>query len=117
MRKGKLIIALLAAAFTLFAQDSKEERRQLRIEEYTERLNLTPNQTAELKELRESLKPELKAIKMDPSKSRSEKMRAHADVIEKRENEIAQILTAEQMAELKRIKSERKEMFQQRKRN
>ncbi|MEP0272825.1 hypothetical protein [Ekhidna sp.] len=109
MRKTALIIGLMVAANILFAQgkrDAMKEKAQVKIEEYKDRLNLTPDQVAELKKMRESTKPEIEAIRNDESKSRSEKMRAHADVVEKREMEVAKILNEDQMAELKVIKKE-----------
>ena len=96
MQKLTLIIGLLVAANILFAQGKREQMREkaeVKIEEYKERLNLTEDQVADLKELRESIKPELEAIRKDESKSRSEKMRAHADIIEKQEEDTANLYT------------------------
>lgn len=117
MKKLMLIVGLLVAANILFAQgrrDAMNEKAEIRIEEYKERLNLDEDQLKELKALKESIKPELDAIRNDESKARSEKMRAHADLVEKRETEVARILNDEQMAELEVIKKEMREKMEKR---
>lgn len=109
MKKLTLIIGLLVAGNILYAQDRRQEIRgkvEVKIEEYKERLNLSEDQVTDLKKLRESMKPELDELRNDDEKSRSEKMRAHADIIEKREAEVAKILNQEQLAELEVIKNE-----------
>jgi len=67
-----------------------------------------------LKKMRESMKPELEAIQNDDTKSRSEKMRARADIMEKQEKEVARILDEEQLAELEVIKKEIRENVDER---
>ncbi|WP_424963491.1 hypothetical protein [Ekhidna sp.] len=117
MKKLTLIIGLLVAVNILFAQNRREavrEKAEVKIEEYKERLNLTESQTADLKKLRESMKPELEAIRNDDSKSRSDKMRAKADIVEKQEKEVAKILNDEQLAELEVIKKEVRENVEKR---
>lgn len=112
MKKLTLIIGLLTAASILVAQEKRDAIRgkaEVKIEEYKERLNLTENQIDELKKMREGLKPELDAIREDEAKSRSEKMRAHADLIEKQEKEVTKILDDEQLSELEVIKKEIRE--------
>ncbi|WP_436515445.1 hypothetical protein [Ekhidna sp. To15] len=108
MRKLALIIGLLVAGNVLFAQDQKpgKERPPVKIEEYKERLKLTESQLAELKNMRESLRPELEAIRKDDSKSRSERMEARAEVMKRQESQVAEILDDEQEAELKEIHRE-----------
>jgi len=118
MRKLSLIIGLIAAANILFAQDRREmarEKAEVRFEEYKDRLNLTDDQLTELKQVKADMKPEMEALKNDESLSRSDKMRAHADLIEKREAEVAEILDDEQLAELAVIKEEIKANKQRRK--
>ncbi len=109
MKKITLLIGLLVAVNILLAQDRREaarEKAKVKIEEYKERLELTEDQIAELKKLREGAKPELEAIRNDDSKSRSEKMRAQADIMENQEAEVAKILNEDQLAELEVIKKE-----------
>ena len=109
MKKITLLIGLLVAVNILFAQDRREamkEKAKVKIEEYKERLELTDNQVADLKKLREEAKPELEAIRKDESKSRSEKMRARADIMENQEKEISNILNEDQLAELEVIRKE-----------
>lgn len=93
----------------LLAQDHKgpeKDRPHVKIEEYKERLKLTESQVAELKKMRESLKPELEAIRKDESKSRSEMMEARAEIMKRQENRVAEILDDDQEAELKEIHRE-----------
>ena len=118
MRKLSLIIGLIAAVNILFAQEGREmarEKAEVRFEEYKDRLNLTDEQLADLKQVKEDMRPEMEALKNDESLSRSDKMRAHADLIEKREAEVAEILDDEQLAELAIIKEEVKANKQRRK--
>lgn len=116
MRKLALIIGLAVAGNIVFAQDQKEPRREreVRIEKFKERLQLTDDQVEELKSMRESLKPEFKAIAEDDSKPRSEKMVARAAVVKKQEDQVAEILNDEQEAELEVIKGEIKEKMEKR---
>ncbi len=117
MKKITLLIGLLVAVNILFAQDrrgSAKEKAKIKIEEYKSRLELTEDQLADLKKLREEAKPELEAIRKDESKSRSEKMRARAEIMENQENEVASILNEEQLAELEVIKKEVRESVQKR---
>lgn len=117
MKKLALIIGLMVAVNVLFSQERREEMRdrmEMKIEEYKDRLNLTNDQVTDLKKVRESMKPELEALRADESKSRSDKMRAHADLIDKREAEVAKILNKEQLAELEVIKKEMKEKHMER---
>lgn len=112
MQKLTLIIGLLVAANILFAQGKREQIREkavVKIEEYKERLNLSDKQVNDLKDLREEMKPEFEALKKDESKSRSDKMRLHADLIDKREARVEEILTDDQFAELQIIKKEVKQ--------
>lgn len=109
MRKLALIIGLLVAGNMLFAQDQKaddKEKPPVKIEEYKERLKLTETQLADLKQMRESLKPELEAIRKDEAKSRSERMEARATIMKKQEARVAEILDDKQEAELKEIHRE-----------
>lgn len=109
MRKLALIIGLLVAGNMLFAQDQKandKEKPLVKIEEYKERLKLTETQLADLKKMRESLKPELEAIRKDEAKSRSERMEARATIMKKQEARVAEILDDKQEAELKEIHRE-----------
>ncbi|WP_420316277.1 hypothetical protein [Ekhidna sp.] len=112
MRKLILIIGLLVAGNILLAQDKEDQirrKREAKIEEFKERLELSDEQIADLKQLREATKPKLDEIREDESKSRSDKMRAHADIIEQNEKEIAQILDEQQLQELEEIKGEIRE--------
>ncbi|MEQ8904794.1 hypothetical protein [Ekhidna sp.] len=112
MRKIALIIGLLVAGTIVLAQDKREElreKREIKIEEYRERLELSDAQISDLKKLRVDAKPQLDEIRNDTSKSRSDKMRALAAIMEKQEKEVAEILNDEQLTELEAIKKEVRE--------
>ena len=112
MKKVTLIIGILLATNILFAQGRREDAKgkaKAKIEEYKERLNLSDEQLADIKEIREKYKPEMQEIRNDEATSKSDKMRAAADVIEKQEAEMAELLTSEQQEEWKEIRAEIKE--------
>lgn len=111
MKRLTLVIGLILAAGILFAQEGKPERKQrreVRIEAYKDRLQLTDEQIASLKEVREEIKPKMKALRETGADSRAEMMRAQADLIEQHEAQVAAILSEDQLAELKVIQEERK---------
>ena len=115
MKKTLLLLGILVAANILFAQEEKiRERAEVKIEEYKERLNLSEEQLEQIKELKEKYKPEYKAIAEDESMNRSDKMRARADLFDKREAEMETILDEEQMTELKVIRKEVKANIKER---
>ena len=122
MKKFTLIVGILVAANILYAQGNQgrmRERAQVKIEEHKQRLNLTEAQIADLKQLKEEMKPQLEKIREDASLSKSDKMRAHADLLDERSAEVEKILNDEQLAELEVIKKEvheqRKERMEKRK--
>ena len=109
MKKFTLIIGILVAANVLNAQGRKEkvrEKVEIKIAEHKERLNLTEDQVGDLKKLREEMKPQLEEIRKDESLSRSDKMRAHADLLDERDAELEKILDEDQLAELDEIRKE-----------
>ena len=109
MKRFTLIIGILVAANILYAQNRREkvrDRAELKIEEYKVRLNLTDEQVTDLQELREEMKPEFEEIKKNESLSRSDKMRAHADLLDERSTEVEKILDDTQLAEWEEIKKE-----------
>ena len=111
MKMKKLIVMLgvIVAAHIVTAQDANESsknRKEVKIEELKTRLDLTDEQVAQIKELREKYRPEIEAIKNDETKSRSDKMRATADIIDSREADMTQILNEQQMMEMKVIRQE-----------
>ncbi|MEQ9404833.1 MAG: hypothetical protein RIM99_14675 [Cyclobacteriaceae bacterium] len=113
MKKVILLLGVLVAANILAAQDTLTVK-EARGKNFKSRLGLTSEQEEQLKELRGKLRPELKSIREDDSKSRSEKLRALADVQEVKEKELSTILSGTQMAELKSIRSEVRENIRQR---
>lgn len=114
MKKLTLIIGIMVASNVLLAQDPETGKgpkgnKEAIIEKHKERLELSDEQVEQLRDLRESLKPEFESLKNNETLSRPDKMRAHADLIEKREAEVAKILTDSQLEELEKIKEENKE--------
>lgn len=103
----------------LVAQTREEARAkaEVKIEEYKERLNLSEEQVQQVKDLRTKYRPEFQSIRDDESKTKSDKMRARADLMDEREAELEEILDDEQMAELKVIRSEMRENAKARKEN
>ncbi len=114
MKKTILILGMLVAFNMLMAQNGKGQRARVRIEEYKERLNLSDEQTEQLKDLKSKYRPQFKAIREDESKSKSDKMRASADLMDERETELDAILDDKQMAELKVIRQEMRDKAKER---
>ena len=111
MKKLVLIIGLLAAVNISFGQERPDgppphERGMIKFEEYKDRLNLSDDQIDDLKSLKKKYHPEMEKIRTDEAMSRSDKMRAAADVMEKQEAEVAKILSEEQLTEWKAIHEE-----------
>ena len=118
MKKITLLLALLAFVNVLSAQSRREaakEKKEAKIEEYKDRLELSDLQMEEIKEVRMKYKPDLQEIRNDDSMEKSEKMRASADVIEQMEGDLAGVLTPSQLEEWKAIKKEVKENMENRK--
>ena len=117
MKKITLIIGILVAANLIYAQGKREkvrEKVQVKIAEHKERLNLTEDQLTELKDLKEEMKPQFEELRKDESLSRSDKMRAHADLLDEREAEFAKILDEDQLAELEEIREEVRSQLEER---
>ncbi len=115
MRKLIIMLGILVAANVLVAQDTQvDERVKNKKEEIKARLELTDEQAEQLKALREKYKPELKSIREDDTKSRSEKLRAVADLIDQKDADLQGILSQNQIAELSIIRNEMKVRRQER---
>jgi hypothetical protein len=115
MQKVMLFIGILMVGNIVMAQGKQQEkqRAEVKLEEYKERLNLSDEQIDQWKDLKEKYKPELKSIRSDESKSKADKMRAAADVIDKKEEELANILSENQFAELQIIRNEEKQKMKE----
>ncbi|MEP1095152.1 MAG: hypothetical protein ABJG78_08580 [Cyclobacteriaceae bacterium] len=108
MKKLIIVLGILVAANVLIAQDSEwlEERIESRRQAINDRLDLTDEQFEQLKELREKYRPEIQSIRTDESKTRSEKMRAVADLVDEKNSDLTGILSQNQMAELTVLRKE-----------
>lgn len=108
MKKLLLIIGILIAANVLLAQEEKStgDKAENFKEKLKNRLELTADQESQLKELRKKYGSELKSIRTDEEKLKSEKLYAAAAMMEKKESELASILSAKQLSELRTIKKE-----------
>lgn len=122
MKKITLIVSMLVLISMVSAQEPqgqkrgpKGDRAEMKIEKLQEHLELTDDQVADLKKLSEDMKPEFEEIRNDESLERPDKMRAHADLIEKRDAEVAKILTEEQLTKLEELKEKRKAKRKERK--
>lgn len=107
MKKLLILVGVLVAINCVSAQEGMHERRahaQKRIEVYKERLQLSDAQIESLQSLKEKHRPEMQQIREDESISRSDKMRATADLIDQHEKEMASILTDQQLEEWEVIK-------------
>lgn len=117
MKKITLIIGILIAANILYGQGKRDHMRQkaqVKIEEHKERLNLTEEQVADLKSLKEKMKPQFEEIRKDESLTKSDKMRAQADLLDERKEEVEKILDDEQLEELEKIRKEVQERREER---
>ena len=108
MKKLIIVLGILVAVNVLVAQEIEQEQEKSKIQEFKTRLNLTDTQADQLMDLREKYMPEMKSLRSDESKTRSEKMRAAADIIEQRESEMKKILSESQLKELSILKKERR---------
>ena len=107
MQKVILLIGLFLFGSVAFAQsETKKGRAENKIEKYKERLQLSDNQVSNLKEMREKYRSQLKEIRSDKSKNKADKMRATADVMDLRQEELATILSENQFTELQIIREE-----------
>lgn len=107
MKRLVIVLGILVAVNVLVAQEAEtSEKFKDKREEIKTRLNLSDEQAKQLKELREKYKPELKSIREDESKSRSEKMRIAADLMDQKDIDLQKILTQKQIAELSVIRNE-----------
>ncbi|MEP5611626.1 MAG: hypothetical protein ABJP45_05220 [Cyclobacteriaceae bacterium] len=114
MKKLIILLGILVAANVLAAQDSEQanERIESKRQEIKARLDLSDDQSEQLRELREKYRPEIQEIRTDETKTRNEKMRAVADLLDRKDADLQGILTQNQVAELTVM---RKEMYTRRK--
>lgn len=121
MKKLTLILGLILAAGILFAQQEgqkpRKQQREMNIEQLRERLNLSDEQFASLQAIHQEMQPKMQALRQDDSKSKAEKMRAQADLIEEREQKVAAILNQQQLTELRAMQAERREQVRERRKN
>lgn len=109
MKKLLVLVGVLVAINCVSAQEGMHERRahaQKKIEVYKERLQLSEAQIESLQALKQKHRPEMQQIRQDESISRGDKMRATADLIDQHEQEMASILSNEQLEEWEVIKKE-----------
>lgn len=108
MKKLIIVLGILVAANVVVAQDSEttNERVETRKKEIKDRLELTDEQAGQLQELREKYRPEVQSIRSDESKTKSEKLRAVADLVDQKNTDLQGILSQNQIAELSVIRKE-----------
>jgi len=114
MKKLIIVLGILVAVNVLVAQDNQQtnERFESKRHAIKARLDLTDEQSEQLSDLREKYRPEIQNIRTDESKTRSEKMRAMADLVDQKDAELQGVLTQNQVAKLAVV---RKKMHARRK--
>lgn len=110
MKKLILLLGIVVAGYAATAQQPKHGMdNPEKIEVFKEKLNLSDEQVDQMKALRKKHLEEMKAVKGDQSLSRADKMRKMADAVESHDEKLSEILTEEQMAELKTMREQRKQ--------
>lgn len=105
MKKFIILLGILVAANVLVAQE--RGRGEDRREELKQLLDLSDEQASQLEAVHQKYKPEFQNIKQDESITRSDKMRAAADLMDQREADVQSILTQDQFEKLTLIKQVR----------
>jgi acyl-CoA reductase-like NAD-dependent aldehyde dehydrogenase len=105
MKKIIIVLGILVAANVLVAQE--REMLERRKDDFKQLMNLSEGQSDQLEKLHEKYRPEFQNIRNDASKTKSEKLRESADLIDARNEELQNILSAEQYAKLEIIKEVR----------
>ena len=107
--KKILLLLVFAVSFNFissYGQDGAMLSEELNYEEYQDRLNLSEDQQKEIKAIQEKYKVDEDNLKQAKGMSRSEKASAYSDLLDKKNEEIAEVLTDEQEKELALIKEE-----------
>ena len=110
MKKLLIVVGILVAINCVSAQENSRmhDARKKKIAAYQDRLELTDAQIESLKSIHQNHKSEREKLRADESKSKSEKMRVAADLIDIRESEVATVLSNDQLAERNKIQEENK---------
>lgn len=108
MKKVAMALSLMLTLHLAATAQTSTTREQAteQIEAYKTRLNLTEEQTTQMKTILTKYRPEYQTIRKDTSKSQSEKLQAAEEVSKKQNEEVAAVLTEEQYTEWKKIQSE-----------
>ncbi|MEM9897238.1 MAG: hypothetical protein AAF789_12795 [Bacteroidota bacterium] len=113
MKKSAIIILTAFVTSWSFGQDLPNPRKgatkEERLVKLQEQLNLSTEQVNALKAVEEDLGPELKELRENKSMSKPDKMRAHADILERRKTKTEAILTDEQLAEWEVLREQMKD--------
>ena len=108
-----LMMGVVAAANVLVAQPSEQERKeraQAKMEEYKEQLQLSDEQVEALKTIRQEHKKALHDIRENEDLDKPDKLRAHADELEAREEKVKEVLSEEQYAQWVEIREQHDEI-------
>ncbi|MEM9340245.1 MAG: hypothetical protein AAGA66_16035 [Bacteroidota bacterium] len=107
MKKVVLLVGMFIAVNISIAQNVNNKWIvQVKILEFTERLDLSDEQTNQIKKLNRKYWPQFKAAKEGETKTQKEKNQARSAIMNEREVELETILDEKQMAELKVIRQE-----------
>lgn len=105
---------MMVSVMQLSAQERPiREKTRTKVEEYKQRLNLTDEQSEQMKTIRAKYQPELEQIRKS-EQTRGDKLRAAAEVADQMDAEVEKVLTPAQMDEWKKIKKEVAENMSQR---
>lgn len=105
---------MMVSVMQLSAQERPiREKTRAKVEEYKQRLNLTDEQSEQMKTIRAKYQPELEQIRKS-EQTRGDKLRAAAEVADQMDAEVEKVLTPAQMDEWKKIKKEVAENMSQR---
>jgi len=115
MKKLILLLGIVVAGYAVTAQQPQHGMdKSEKIEVLKEKLDLSDEQVDQMKALRKMHMEAMKAVKDDQSLSRADKIRKMADAVEAHDEKLSEILTEEQMAELKSMREQRKQKGKQR---
>lgn len=105
---------MMVSVMQMSAQERPiREKTRTKVEEYKQRLNLTDEQSEQMKTIRAKYQPELEQIRKS-EQTRGDKLRAAAEVADQMDAEVEKVLTPAQMDEWKKIKKEVAENMSQR---
>ena len=94
-----------------YGQGKDHDKRGQRFEEMTKDLNLTPEQSAKMKDLNETLRTDIQSIRQNTSLNQDERKDQMKNLMKKHKEDMEALLTNEQKEQLKNnLKNKRKDV-------